>query len=80
MTEREKLRLAQEQGQSQWKKAAENQTSAQAASRLNQVISSPSVKKAVDTTSAQTAARLDNGTYAVNTGTQKKGACKSSDL
>ena len=79
MTEREKLRLAQEQSQSQWKKETEakakadkDQKSAQAAARLDQVISSSSVKKAVDTKSAQVASRLDTGTYAVNTGTQKR--------
>ena len=79
MTEREKLRLAQEQSQSQWKKETEakakadkDQKSAQVAARLDQVISSPSVKKAVDTKSAQVASRLDTGTYAVNTGTQKR--------
>ena len=69
MTEGEKLRLAQEQSQSQWKKETEakakadkDQKSAQAAARLDQVISSPSVKKAVDTKSAQVASRLESPT------------------
>ena len=72
MRAKEKLLLAQDKGQKQWEKALKNQTSAQVAARLDQVISSPSVKKAVDTKSAAAAARLDSGTYAANTGTQKK--------
>ena len=78
MTEREKLRLAQERSQSQWKKAAEekakavrDQKSAQAAANINQVVTPASVKRAADTKSASVAARLDQGNYAENKGMQE---------